>query len=240
MRICSSVQSNCIESIVVLTCRFMARKERPSTSDESSPSTYHSPLRVRQAALTRRAILDAGVKLFGERGWAGTTLTAVAAEAGTAVETVYSIFGSKSALLVAATDVAILGDDLEATMDERDNFIAISDGNRAQRLRTAVHVATSSYARSIAVLRALAEASGSDEAALARMVQYEDDRHRLITTALELVLRYPPPVVVVDAVWSLASPESLQKLTEERHWSVEEYEAWIVRMVGAVLRDHAR
>lgn len=208
--------------------------------NESARSTYHSVLRARQAAQTRSAILDAAVKLFGERGWVSTTLTAVAAEAGTAVETVYATFGSKSALLVAATDVAILGDDLEATMDERDTFVAISDGNRVQRLRTAVHVATASYARSLGVLRALEEAAGSDEAAQARLIQYEEDRHRLIAVALERVLRYCPPVVVIDEVWSLASPDSLRRLTEERHWSADQYEAWIVRMVMAVVRAHPR
>jgi len=218
----------------------MAKQERPLSSEAPSRAAYHSPLRARQTAQTRSVILDAAVKLFGENGWAGTTLAAVAKEAGTAVETLYSTFGSKSALVVAATDVAILGDDLEATMDERDNFIAISEGNRTQRLHTAVHVATTSYTRSLGVLRALEEAAGSDEAALARMVQYEDDRHRLITAALERVLRHTPSVALVDEVWSVASPESLRKLTEERHWTVEQYEAWIARMVLAILRHHPR
>jgi hypothetical protein len=38
---------------------------------------------------------------------------------------------------------------------------------------------------------------------------------------------------VVDAVWSLASPESLRKLTEERHWSIEKYEQWLAHMWSA-------
>jgi len=65
-------------------------------------------LRARQAAETRRTVLSAATRLFIERGWAATTLAAVAAEAGTAVETVYSAFGSKSGLLIAAIDVAIV------------------------------------------------------------------------------------------------------------------------------------
>ena len=38
-------------------------------------------------------VLGAATRLFTERGWAGTTLAAVAAQAGTAVETVYAALG---------------------------------------------------------------------------------------------------------------------------------------------------
>ena len=76
-----------------------------ATGDTPTPGTvrqpragYHSPLRARQAAETRRTIVDAAIKLFGERGWAATTLPLVAAEAGTAVDTIYSAFGTKSGL----------------------------------------------------------------------------------------------------------------------------------------------
>jgi AcrR family transcriptional regulator len=54
-------------------------------------------------------VLEAAARLFTDRGWAATTLAAVAADAGTAVETVYAGFGSKSGLLTAAIDAAIAG-----------------------------------------------------------------------------------------------------------------------------------
>jgi hypothetical protein len=50
-----------------------------------------------------------------------------------------------------------------------------------------------------------------------------------------LILGHPAPGAVVDAVWSLASPESLRKLTKERLWSIEKYEQWLAHMVGAAI-----
>jgi AcrR family transcriptional regulator len=43
---------------------------------------YYSPLRADQAEQTRRRILEAGFRLFVDRGYAGTTIAAVAEEAG--------------------------------------------------------------------------------------------------------------------------------------------------------------
>src|SRR5512141_3370409 len=56
-------------------------------------------LREERAAVTRRRILDAARRRFFEDGYAATTLKAVAAEAGVAVQTVYAVFGSKAAIL---------------------------------------------------------------------------------------------------------------------------------------------
>jgi AcrR family transcriptional regulator len=56
-------------------------------------------LREERAAVTRRRILDAARLRFFEEGYAATTLKAIAAEAGVAVQTVYAVFGSKAAIL---------------------------------------------------------------------------------------------------------------------------------------------
>src|SRR5215472_7829806 len=106
----------------------------PTRSSQQRTSGYHSPLRARQAAETRRTVVAAAGRLFSERGWAGTTLAAVAAEAGTAVETVYAGFGSKAGLLVTAIDVAIVGDDGEAPLVERAEFASLGTGGQARRL----------------------------------------------------------------------------------------------------------
>ena len=82
-----------------------------STSQQKPRREYRSPRRQQQAAETRAAVLEAATRLFGERGWAGTGMREVAREAGVSVETVYAGFGSKSDLLMAAIDVAVVGDD---------------------------------------------------------------------------------------------------------------------------------
>ena len=59
-------------------------------SDDVKPRRrYDSTRRQAQAARTRQDILAAAHDLFLERGYAGTTLAAIAKAAGVVVETVY-------------------------------------------------------------------------------------------------------------------------------------------------------
>jgi len=170
-----------------------------------SASRYHSPLRARHAAETRRAIISAAIKVFSERGWAATTLPLIANEAGTSVDTIYSTFGSKSELFMAAFDVAIVGDDEEAAMMDRPDFALLGKGNRIEHLRAGVHFTVGVYERSVPVLKALQAAAASDEAARARLAQYDNDRRNVMAAGLTLILGTPAPEEIVDAIWALAS-----------------------------------
>lgn len=198
-------------------------------------SRYNSPLRARQAAETRATIIRAAIKLFGERGWTATTLPMIATEAGTAVDTIYSTFGTKSGLLMATIEVAIVGDDEEAAMIDRPEFALLGKGSRIQRLRAGVHFSVGIFKRSAPILKVLQEAAASDDAARARLAQYDGDRRNVAATGLELILGHPAPDEVVDAVWALVSPEVTSYLIEGRGWPVEQVEAWFVQMVGVAI-----
>src|SRR5687768_10327975 len=73
-------------------------------STPSDPSD-RQPLRQRHADLTRRAILDAARALFADHGYVNTPIRRVADVAGVAVQTIYSTFGSKPAVLVGLMDL---------------------------------------------------------------------------------------------------------------------------------------
>jgi AcrR family transcriptional regulator len=205
-----------------------------------SSSRYHSPLRARQAAATREAIVAAAIALFAERGWAATTLPMVASKAGIAVDTIYSTFGTKSDLFMAAIDVAIMGDDDSPAMIDRPEFALISKGRRTERLRTAVHFTMAVYERSVPMLKALREAAASDETARARLAQYDEDRRNVVAAGLELIVGAPASEQVIDALWALVSPEVFTHLTEGRGWSVARTEAWLVEMSNATIAGAAR
>lgn len=66
---------------------------------KTPPAERRPTLREERAALTRRRILEAARRLFFLDGYAATTLKAIAAEAGVAVQTVYAVYGSKAAIL---------------------------------------------------------------------------------------------------------------------------------------------
>jgi AcrR family transcriptional regulator len=69
---------------------------------------------------TEERILVAASRLFVRDGYAATTLTAVAEEAGVAPRTVYVRFGTKAELLKRAVDVALVGDTAPVPVAERD------------------------------------------------------------------------------------------------------------------------
>lgn len=65
---------------------------------------YKSPVRARHAEDTRRSIVAAATALFAEQGYARTSVAAIAAAAGVAVNTVYTSVGNKSALIMAMSE----------------------------------------------------------------------------------------------------------------------------------------
>lgn len=204
------------------------------TPQQSTPR-YHSPLRAKQAAETRQAIIRAATRLFRDRGWTATTLPLIATEAGVAVDTIYSTFGTKSALMMAVVDVAIVGDDEEAAMVDRPDFALFAKGRRAERLVTGVRFTVGVYERSVPILKALQEAAASDEAARVRLAQYDDDRRNVVAAGLALILGGEATDEVVDAVWALVSPEVYTYLADGRGWSTERIVSWLVAMAGATI-----
>ena len=82
---------------------------------KTSRRKYHSPLRADQARQTRRRVLEAAYRLFVDRGYAGTTIAAVAMEAGVSQETIYLSLGGKRGLLEGVIEMAIAGEDDPAT-----------------------------------------------------------------------------------------------------------------------------
>jgi AcrR family transcriptional regulator len=60
------------------------------------------PIRTENRERNRAALLAAAAELLKEHGYAGTSLTAIAARAGVTTGAVYSIFGSKAELFIDA------------------------------------------------------------------------------------------------------------------------------------------
>jgi len=179
--------------------------------------------------------MDAALALFCDRGWTATTLPMIAARAGTSVDTVYAVFGTKSALLMAVVERATVGEYEEAAAADRLEIARFSEGPRVERIRTGMHFAVAVFQRSVPILKALREAAASDEAARVRLARYEENRRNLTAVGLALMLDEEPSEDVIDAIWAFVSPEVFTYLTEGRRWSIEKTEAWMVKMCTAAL-----
>src|SRR4051812_38686239 len=89
--------------------------------------SYDSPRRREQAAATRSDILRSAQRLFVQQGYAATTVAAIAADAGVALKTVYSVFESKAGVLRALWNVLLRDDDADVPVMHRSWFREVLD-----------------------------------------------------------------------------------------------------------------
>lgn len=207
-----------------------------------APRAYRSNRRAAQAQETRRRVLAGATATFLRCGYAGASMRAIAAAAGSSVATVELLFGTKAALLKAAIDVAIVGDDVEVPVLGRE-WVA-----RAERLAEVEEflalvaaVLTSAQRRSAGLVLAVFEAAPLDED-LAR-VSEQLIRQRLVTaewviSVLSAKTGLRPGLsaaAAADTLWMLMDSAVFDRLVRHRQWSVEQYQTWFAESARRLL-----
>jgi AcrR family transcriptional regulator len=204
-------------------------------SNAARRRAYSSPKRRQQAAETRAAVLEHAVALFGERGWAGTGMRDIARAAGVSVETVYATFGSKTDLLIAALDLAVVGDAEPVALQERPEFTALGRGSMAERTRAAARLAREVNERTTGVGRALREGAAADEQLAQRLAVGESNRRADVARAAHLVADRPVSPSESDGIWAVVSVEVFHLLVERAGWSTRRYEHWLADTIARLL-----
>ena len=194
----------------------------------SAKRTYNSSRRALQAAQTREEVLRAGTKLFDEKGWAGTTLAAIADEAGVSVETIYKGFGSKKRLLREAMDVAVVGDAEPIPYSQRAEFASLGEGTLAERTARGIGIVARINERSAGIWQAIVEAASADEEVSRWRIELEENRRVDTKRSVELILGREVEPTLVTLLWVLYSPETYRKLVVDSGMSRHEYEALLV------------
>ncbi len=195
---------------------------------------YRSPRRALQAQQTRAAVLTACRAMFAERGWAATGVRDIAATAGVSVETVYATLGGKVALLTAALDGAVAGDDEPVPLAERPMFLALGEGSVAERTAAAAALITDIHVRTIGLQRALREGAGG-EPALARLLAAQEENRRASTGAgMALVLRRAIGDRERDLFWAQTGPEVFDALVNRSGWITEQYAVWVTGLIESL------
>jgi len=203
---------------------------------------YESAHRQQQARQTRRAILNAAASLFVEPGFAATPLTAIAAEAGVAIQTVYKVFGSKQALMSALVDVTVAGDDEPVALPDR-QFVAEIRGltdARAMLDRYTRHLVEVQARQAQVMLALVAAATADPDAALIWRTNLDDRRTGMAMFAADLAstgqLRPDHTVdTAADVLWLAMDVRNYDWLVRQRGWSAESYQRWYVDTVAAAL-----
>jgi AcrR family transcriptional regulator len=198
--------------------------------------------RARRAAQTRLRIIEAAGRLFAERGYSGTTVEAVAAEADVAVETVYARFKNKRNLLAGYLDVAIVGDADAVPLLDRDEVQQVRQtSDQREQLRRLAHLGRTIFERTATAHAVLRSAAAVDPEAAA--LADEDDRRRRTTIRayIDIVAAAGPlrhglsAEEAADTYSVLASPEGYLRLTTGRGWTPAHYERWLAANLTLLL-----
>jgi AcrR family transcriptional regulator len=213
-----------------------------ATAHGATRRSYRSPVREEQARRTRRRILDAAREAFVARGYAGTTVRAIAAAAGVSVPTVEQLFGTKAAVLKAAIDVAIVGDDEPVpVLDRAWTEVARRAAGAEELLVVVTGVLAPAQQRSAALVLAALEASATDPdlAALSnQLVRQRETTAGWIVDTLAARAPLRPELSrqqAVETLWLLMDPAVFVRLTRHRQWSLARYQDWIARSARSLL-----
>jgi AcrR family transcriptional regulator len=205
---------------------------------------YDSTRRQAQAAQTRQDVLDAAQRLFVERGYAATTMAAIAAAAGVVVETIYRAYGSKAGLFKAVVRAAVAGGAARAErpVEQRPAIqavIAEPDPHRQLALYAATQPGI--HARAGPLLRVLAGAAAADPQLARVWEQLEAERLAGMGRFAQLLAdrgALRPGLSVEEArdlLWTLASLAVHDLLVLQRRWPPERYRDWLAATLARAL-----
>jgi len=191
---------------------------------------YHSPARQRHAEETRQRILAASRALLQQRGYAGTTLEAIAEEAGVSAKTVVATFGSKRGILAELVSPPAFGGRYQEVLA---HLRAEPDPSRrvalvAQLTRQVYEALTPEFE--------LLRGAGAVAPELAEVAHTVEQRRwhlqeRFVEFLSEQGVLHADRshADATDEVWALTSFDLYRLLVRERGWTALRYEAWLTQ-----------
>ena len=187
-------------------------------------------------------MLAAARDAFLADGYAATTIPAVAAAAGTSVETIYKSFGNKPALVKAVFDVAIVGDDEPVPLRMRATIqdIEAESDPRRKLARYGRHVGQVGSRIGPVLLVVRAAADGDAGAAEIWATLQAERLHGMTLFADHLasgshLRRGVSRAEARDVLWSYNSVELWDLLVHQRGWPDDRFGRWVGRQLAAAL-----
>lgn len=203
-------------------------------SENQKKRRYDSSRRQAQARETREQILTAARTLFISRGFTGTTIETIAQEAGVAVETVYSAFGSKRMLLARLVDRAVGGDDEPMHILDRPGPRQVRSEPDQRRQLQLFAAGIAEIMERVGPLFGVMRGAAATEPEIAALLE------RLLSARRENLGMFVQGFVqsgplraglsadeAADTVWTLTSAEVHHLLRVDRGWPLERYTHWL-------------
>ena len=175
-----------------------------------------------------------------ETGYAGTTMSAVAARAEVAVPTVYKAFGTKVGLIKQLYDRVLAGDDLDSPVGDRveaREILAERDARRAIELYAAF--ATTVSVRLAPLLTVLLGAASTNPDLHEFLTAIEAERRTGNERFAQRLQAIGPlaagPERAVDLLRLYTAPDTYHRLVTQRGWTCEAFAAWLATTLAAQL-----
>lgn len=214
---------------------------RENVNPSNKPKRRYDASRRRAAAdQNRDAVVRSARAQFLERGYAATTMAAIAEDAGVALDTVYSLVGAKPALFRLLIELAISGERAPVQADERGYVQSIrSEHDPLTKIRIYAHAVTEIQVRLAPLFRVLQEAARSEPDLAALWTEISNRRATNMRRFVADVLgddqaRILPGDLTLDEaadlVWATNGPEFFLLLVEERGWPLERFERRLVEI----------
>ena len=203
-----------------------------ATHSKEGKRPYHSRVRQRQAEDTHRRILAAARQLFASRGYAATTLEAIAEMADVSPKTLGAVFGSKRALLAEVVNPDAFGTQVWQLIEE-----VRATEDPARRLALVAQITRRAYeplANELELLRT-ASAVAPELADLASLVEARrrENQARLMASLHEQGVLRPGLSLeeAADILWALTSFDLYRMLVVKQRWEPARYERWLAQLL---------
>ena len=203
---------------------------------------YDASRRRQQAEETRERMLNAAGRLFAGRGYAETTIEAIANEAQVAVPTVYAAFQSKRGVLSALLGRLASGErGAPPLLETARARIVLAETDPRRMLELFVDHLGQVQERVIPVYEVMKSAARSEPDVAELLARTQAGRLSnvgAVPARLGELGLLRPGLSVEEAsrtVWVLTSPEVRQMLETFAAWSPDRYRAWLLDALSAVL-----
>jgi AcrR family transcriptional regulator len=178
--------------------------------------------------MTKDRIIAAARKLMADRGWAGTTIDAIAEEAGVATPTVYAAFGNKRSIVEGMRQAMLRDSNIPELMEQ-----AAAEPDAANRLKLWAKLIRQQMETSYDVISIHRQAARADPAFAAEYRKVLDSRARTFAAFVDDLRGGLGPGMdarsATDLLWAYANEELYRELVAERGWSHDRYERWLAR-----------
>jgi AcrR family transcriptional regulator len=139
--------------------------------------SYDASGRQARAQETRQRVIDVAHDLFISQGYGRTTIADIARVAGVSVETIYSAFGNKAALLRKVWFARFRGDQEDVRLLDRSEIQEmLAEPDLVIRLRRHAVVYTAVFRRFVTLHRALEAAAASESSAADMVAEFDAGR----------------------------------------------------------------